>query len=919
MFKPQMDIEQSFKSYLDSIGHPLLGEMEFDTDSWSRYSCPHSSKSNNTNVAYMAHTDKTPVIKVQCHKCHPSALSFIYKDSNILKSTEWKKLQEKKHRQSEIRSTEKANKRSQKLIYARELYNNSQPCLEHDYLKKKCVTVSAVDGLKIRQSDGAILNPINLIHGHLISIQTISKDGQKKFMKDTSPKCGFHTLGKQDSDLFILCESIGTGLTIKEALNHSVVCTYGKSNFLPVAKAIKSKYKNAVFNFICDKDKDHGSQKQAEKAISETGGKFVLPDFSETPDDINMDIEKSDFNDLFVLLMKSGESRAAALDQVRQQITLNLREPIMTESIDNKIPIKSSNDENLKASEALLQIIDEGNYKFFHNEHQESYCKYESQKPGIYETRRIADRNFRNYLSFIYRSHEGKTIGENSLKEVIAELEGRSLYDKSSKKETVFLRVAESNGRIYLDLCNEEWRAIEISCDGWKVLDSKDLPVYFERSLHAKQLPDPETVTHGDISKLWELINIPEDYQILVLAYILDSYRCNTAFPILVLLGLQDSGKSSTQHVIRSLIDPSASNLRTSPRKADDLVTEAASNYLISYNNVSRISNEMHDDFCCISTGSGFSTRKFFTNLEQIVVNIARPVALNGIYNFIHRPDMLDRSIILELDSIKEEKRKTDSELSISIKQNLPLIFRGLIDLMVKVMQNLPNVSLKKMPRMADYALLGIATEKALDLSDGSFMESYLGNRNHAKEDILEASPVMLALVDFIEEKPDKFWRGRLSDLLTELTKLHSPSSNLTWPNNAKGMSAELRRFTAALKQYDIEVIDERKLSGTRKSKGNYFRISKLSTQHTLSTPHKADPIIDEASTSFDEVHIDDHQLNTSSHVHTNVHTTLDPLNPYSNSTSEVFSEHSVRSAHLNPTPVNNTKSINDGDGSIFI
>lgn len=482
-----------------------------------------------------------------------------------------------------------------------------------------------------------------------------------------------------------------------------------------------------------------------------------------------------------------------------------------------------------KAAEVLLQLIDQDGFEFFHDEHQDTFCKHPSQKSNVFEVRRINDRKFKNYLSFIYRKATGKTIGEPQLKEVVAELEGRALHDSNSKQEKVFLRVGESNGKLYIDLCNDKWQAVEISPNGWEVLDSKDIPVKFERPQHALPLPDPKSATTGDISKLWEIVNIPKDDQILVLAFILECFRCTTAFPILVLLGLQDSGKSATQNAIRSLIDPSSSNLRTAPRKVDDLVTDAASNWFVSYNNVSSLSDEMHDDFCCIATGSGFATRKFYTNIQQIVINIARPVAINGIFNFIRRPDLQDRAIILELDSIDESRRKTDEQLNKAIQENRTSIFRGVLDLLVKVLQELPKVTLERQPRMADFALLGVAVEKALGLPKDVFINRYRANRASAKESILDSSPIMLALVEFIEIQENKFWRGRPSELLEALTAFKTPSIHTTWPKTPHAMGGELKRYIAPLCVVGIQVIGEAKSSGKKNRDGNYYRISKIS------------------------------------------------------------------------------------------
>jgi len=490
---------------------------------------------------------------------------------------------------------------------------------------------------------------------------------------------------------------------------------------------------------------------------------------------------------------------------------------------------KPEKEKQPKQSEVLLDLIrPENGFDFFQDEHETAFCRYPSRE-GIYENRRICERKFKSYLSRLYRQHTGKSIGEPSLKEALIELEGRALHEKSSRKERVYIRCAEKDGKIYLDLCNPDWQAVEISAEGWKILNSSVIPVRFERPSHAASLPDPKAASAGNIDKLWEIVNIPEQDRLLVLAYVLESFRCGSAFPVLLLLGLQDSGKSATQNTLRTLIDPSASNLRTPPRKPDDLVVEAASNWLVSYNNVSVLSDEMHDDFCCISTGSGFSTRRYYTNTEQVIVNIARPVVLNGIYNFVRRPDLLDRAIIIELPSIDETRRKTDSELQAILKESLPTIFCGLLNLLVEVLQELPTIHMAKMPRLADFALLGTAVGRVLGKPDGTFMREYLRNRADAKEGILESSPVIVALLNYLESNPDG-WRGTPTELLAELTTLNNPSPHLNWPKTGQKMGSELRRYDAVLRQNDVVVVHENKEGGKKNKRGNIIRIHKVTT-----------------------------------------------------------------------------------------
>jgi hypothetical protein len=77
----------------------------------------------------------------------------------------------------------------------------------------------------------------------------------------------------------------------------------------------------------------------------------------------------------------------------------------------------------------------------------------------------------------------GKTrLSALDLVEVHAQLEG--------PERTVHVRVAGHEERIYPDLADARWRAIEISAEGWRVVESP--PVRFRRLAGMLEIPVPE-------------------------------------------------------------------------------------------------------------------------------------------------------------------------------------------------------------------------------------------------------------------------------------------------------------------------------------------------------------------------------------------------------------------------------------------
>src|SRR5205807_9473699 len=75
-------------------------------------------------------------------------------------------------------------------------------------------------------------------------------------------------------------------------------------------------------------------------------------------------------------------------------------------------------------------------------------------------------------------------------------IEANAQFDAPERE--VFVRVGGANGRLYLDLADQTWRAVEIDATGWRVTDNP--PVRFGRAAGMRPLPMP--VAGGSIVTL---------------------------------------------------------------------------------------------------------------------------------------------------------------------------------------------------------------------------------------------------------------------------------------------------------------------------------------------------------------------------------------------------------------------------------
>src|SRR5215212_5396020 len=79
---------------------------------------------------------------------------------------------------------------------------------------------------------------------------------------------------------------------------------------------------------------------------------------------------------------------------------------------------------------------------------------------GHRESWPIRSRRFRTWLRRCYYQATGTAAGAAVIGSALDLLEARAQFD--APKQAVTNRVAEHAGRIYLDLADENWRAVEI-------------------------------------------------------------------------------------------------------------------------------------------------------------------------------------------------------------------------------------------------------------------------------------------------------------------------------------------------------------------------------------------------------------------------------------------------------------------------
>ena len=420
---------------------------------------------------------------------------------------------------------------------------------------------------------------------------------------------------------------------------------------------------------------------------------------------------------------------------------------------------------------------------------------------GHHENWPLRSRAFRNFLDYNFYRTEGTVPNSQARQGAIDTLSGMALYDSPEAK--VWTRIAEHSGSIVLDLGNTDWSAVIIGPDSWIVTENP--PVKFRRPKSMQPLPFP--LHNGSVDDLRRFLNLGSDADwTLIQAWLVQSVFATGPYPVLTLYGEAGSAKSTAARVLKSCVDPAIAPLRSKPRNEHDLVIAARNGWVIALDNLSSLPIWLSDALCRLATGGGLGTKKLYSDSDESLFDVQRPIILNGISALAERGDLLDRCIPITLPVIGEDARRVEGDFWKDFDEAHPAILGGLLDTVSGALREVPNIELDRLPRMADFAMRAVAAETAQGWRPGTFVSAYSNNRAGANDAALESSPVATAVVNFMT--PLDVWTGTATELLSKLKGLvdEATARRRGWPVDGARLSAALRRTAPNLRSSGIDV-----------------------------------------------------------------------------------------------------------------
>lgn len=459
-------------------------------------------------------------------------------------------------------------------------------------------------------------------------------------------------------------------------------------------------------------------------------------------------------------------------------------------------------------ADELVEIVETAEDKpiFFKNELGEPFVNLLIVEHR--ETWHVRSRIFKQWLYKYFYERCGKVPNAEAVNSALNVISAKAVHE--GDQHYLSNRAAWHEGDIWYDLTDKKWRAVKITADGWEVVNNP--LILFRRYSHQQQQVEP--IRGGDARELLRFINLRDERQkLLYLTWIISCFIPDFPHPVPSKYGAQGSAKSMASKLTKKLLDPSALEIGSFPKESREFAQFLSHHWYLPFDNVSHLPEWISDMICRAVTGDGFSKRELFSDDDDIIYTFKRCISLNGINLVATRPDLLERSILFELERIPEKERKTEKKLLKEFEEARPRILGGIFDAISGALRYRPQVNLMELPRMADFTEWGCAIVQALGYAKEDFLDAYHANIRGQNEEVLTGSLIATVVRTFMEDKEE--WIDTPSRTLDVLKSKAvemgiGAEKEREWPKSAKTLTRELNKLKTNLATEGIQIEQDR-------------------------------------------------------------------------------------------------------------
>jgi len=394
---------------------------------------------------------------------------------------------------------------------------------------------------------------------------------------------------------------------------------------------------------------------------------------------------------------------------------------------------------------------------------------------------------------------ESRSVSGECLKMTAGTLSAHAEF--SGETRELYTRAAWHEGVLYYEL--RPGKVVRVGPGGWTF--EANPPVLFRHYVNLKALPDPEA--GGSLDVLDRLVNLKSERdRRLFKAYLVTLPLEHVGRPIFNASGAMGSGKTTIQRLIKRLLDPTApETVRFDPR---DFLQKAMHAYIVMLDNQNTIPEWAADTLCRLVTGEADSKRRLYTDDEDFIIELRRAALLNGINVPTDRGDVLDRSLVVDLERIPDGERKTEEQIWELFAREQPRLLGALFDTLAKAIALKASIKLSRRPRLADWGEFAAAVYEVMGWGAETFLIDWDEVVRVQNQATLDGSPVAQAIIKFMEDTEE--YTATSSEMHSKLKIVAAQlgvdvERDKAWPKSARWLWRRIKEVLSLLVAAGIE------------------------------------------------------------------------------------------------------------------
>jgi hypothetical protein len=342
---------------------------------------------------------------------------------------------------------------------------------------------------------------------------------------------------------------------------------------------------------------------------------------------------------------------------------------------------------------------------------------YASVPAGIDGRRVLPLRSnaFRDWLTNNFYNEYDAAPSADAFRDAVNTLEARARNGESPARKVDYRLGFEGNpllpSKIILDLANKDNEVVEITSKGWHTVDNFNHD--FRQPSTTLSIPGPvASEDRHTLSTFTDLFRLTAENRTRMFAWLVATLRPSGPYPILVLTGSTNSGKTMLARALRSLVDPCSVPVRRLPARDHEILQLACNNWILVLDQVHRIPSRISEALCALSSDDA----------------LARPVILIAPHDDDRNActparTLANRTLVIDLPVIAAPRAKL--ALWSEFEALRPALTAALCDSVSMALSRICEIDIGNVHRLPDCATWATAAAPALGLNPMAIAEAF--------------------------------------------------------------------------------------------------------------------------------------------------------------------------------------------------